>query len=339
MDEILSNLKTKIETIRNDSKLMSGIYILTLISALLVLAIVVKGPEISGKLIVNDSGNVVGIQRSSLSKSERYELEVIVNDVAGAIERNVSLTLQASEDGKRKVLISEEDTRESEIEAGLDALISEVEYSKAKKVMLPRSLPDGTGLSWSSREDRSQNKTLLTIIVVYVCLIGTVIASSFKPDKGEEDARRSIMKGLPRFCNQLFLMMNAGLILSDAFDTITSSYGSCSEESLSPFEKELAELKDSTDGHRISTASVLNEYALKHDVKEMIRIASILNENEKRGSDVVDSLARESRYLWDERKIVARESGKMIDSKMSYPLGLLLIVLIVITMAPALLSM
>ena len=47
----------------------------------------------------------------------------------------------------------------------------------------------------------------------------------------------------------------------------------------------------------------------------------------------------ESKYLWDERKIVARESGKMIDTKMSWPLGLLLILLIVITMAPALLSM
>ena len=339
MDEILSNLKKKYNNIKNDSKLMSGIYILTLISALLVLAIVVKGPEISGKLIVNESGNVIGIQRSSLSKSERYELEVIVNDVAGMIERNVSLTLQASDNGKRSVLIDDEVTRENEIDAGLDALISEMEYSKAKKVMLPSSLPDGTGLSWNSREDRSQNKTLLVIIVVYISLVSIVIASSFKPDKGEEDARKSIMKGLPRFCNQLFLMMNAGLILSDAFDTITASYESCNEGSLSPFEKELAELKDSTDGHRISTASVLNEYALRHDVKEMIRIASILNENEKRGSDVIDSLARESRYLWDERKIVARESGKMIDSKMSYPLGLLLIVLIVITMAPALLGM
>ena len=48
---------------------------------------------------------------------------------------------------------------------------------------------------------------------------------------------------------------------------------------------------------------------------------------------------RESRYLWDDRKTVARECGKGIDTKMSYPLGMLLIVLIVITMAPALLNM
>ena len=89
----------------------------------------------------------------------------------------------------------------------------------------------------------------------------------------------------------------------------------------------------------MSTASILNEFAVKNDVKELIRIATILTENEKRGSDVIESLSRESRYLWDERKTVARERGKMIDTKMSYPLGILLILLIIITMAPAMLSM
>ena len=158
-----------------------------------------------------------------------------------------------------------------------------------------------------------------------------------KGDKTAAEERRSIMRGLPRFCNQLYLMMNAGLILSDAFDTISEGYAD--SKACSSFERDLAELREATDEHRISTAQVINEYAVKHDVKEMIRIAAILTENEKRGSDVIESLERESRYLWDERKTVARECGKAIDTKMSYPLGLLLIVLIVITMAPALLNM
>ena len=70
-----------------------------------------------------------------------------------------------------------------------------------------------------------------------------------------------------------------------------------------------------------------------------MRIAVILTENEKRGSDVTENLDRESRYLWENRKITAEERGKMIDTKMAYPLGLLLILLIVITMAPAMLNM
>lgn len=161
-------------------------------------------------------------------------------------------------------------------------------------------------------------------------------ANALRGDSTAAEERRSIIRGLPRFCNQLYLTMNAGLILSDAFDTVCSGY--VSSNTCSPFEKDLVMLKDATDGHRLSTAQVINDYAVKHDVKELIRIAAILTENEKRGSDVVESLERESRYLWEERKTVARECGKSIDTKMSYPLGLLLIVLIVITMAPALMN-
>ena len=179
----------------------------------------------------------------------------------------------------------------------------------------------------------------MMIPLIYAALVVLMAMDAVKEDKTEAEERKAILRGLPRFCNQLYLMMNAGLILSDAFDTITASYQERKAESLSGFEKDLAGLREETCGHRISTAHVINEYAVRHDVKEMIRISAILSENEKRGSDVIESLERESRYLWDERKIVARESGKAIDTKMSYPLGLLLIVLIVITIAPALLNM
>lgn len=43
--------------------------------------------------------------------------------------------------------------------------------------------------------------------------------------------------------------------------------------------------------------------------------------------------------MWEDRKIVAKERGKIIDTKMSYPLAILLLMLIVITMAPAMMSM
>lgn len=84
---------------------------------------------------------------------------------------------------------------------------------------------------------------------------------------------------------------------------------------------------------------LLNHFAGMHNVKEMLRISTILLENERRGSDVVESLSRESRFQWEERKIVAAEKGKAIDTKMAGPLGLLLILLIVVTMAPAILVM
>ena len=134
-------------------------------------------------------------------------------------------------------------------------------------------------------------------------------------------------------------MMNAGMILSDSFEMICGSYKAFGKGGLSDFERELISICDENLDHRVSTASVLSEYASRHNVKEMIRIAAILTENEKRGSGVVENLSRESKYLWDDRKIRARECGKLIDTKMSYPLSMLLILLIIITISPALLGM
>ena len=329
---------SKFKELRKDTKLMSGIYILSLVTALLILALVIRGPEKSGSLIMDDNGNVTGIRRDSMSKTENYDLSLEVKDDETIIERNVTLSLQARSNGSNEVRISDADDREAAINAGIDTVIAEVEYSKKRKIVLPKTLPDGTDVTWKNREVNDDGSTVLLILVMYISLLAVMTASRLKEDRTSGEQRKSILRGLPRFCNQLFLMMNAGLILSDAFDTVTESYTNCERE-LTRFEKDLSDLREATDGHRISTARVINEYAVKNDVKELIRIAAILTENERRGSDVIESLSRESRYLWDERKIVARESGKMIDTKMSYPLGLLLILLIVITMAPALLNM
>lgn len=151
--------------------------------------------------------------------------------------------------------------------------------------------------------------------------------------------RAGILKGLPRFTNQLLLMMNAGMILSDAFNRICSSYEIIPSEERSEFENSLIETRRMNEGRKLSTAKLITEFAARYGVKELMRIATILTENERRGSDVVENLSRESQYLWENRIIIAKERGKMIDTKMAYPLGMLLILLIVITMAPAMLAM
>ncbi|MBR3126376.1 MAG: hypothetical protein IKF42_13270, partial [Mogibacterium sp.] len=278
---------SRFKELLHDKKLMSGIYAVTLVTALLVLALVVKGPEESGKLVSDRSGNIIGINRRSMDRNERYDLSLVIEDGQKTMTRDVTLTLQAGSDGRNGMNINRQDSREAEIDAAVDNMISGIEYSRKKKIRLPSALPDGTVIRWTGTE-RSAGPVMLIIPLMYVSLVILMTAGAFRKDRADAEKRKSIMRGLPRFCNQLYLMMNAGLILSDAMDNISDGYRI--SESSSLFERDLAELQEATDGHRISTAQVLNEYAVKNDVKEMIRIAAILAENEKRGSDVVESL-------------------------------------------------
>ncbi len=337
MKQLLSVLRS----LRRDPVVTRRIYAITLAAALFMLVLVIKGPEEQGRLITGSTGDVVGIKRHSMAGSEQYDVTVRAGSGDEAFERDVTIALR-SVSGRDRGILKEgasEDTREAEIDAELDRMLTEIEYSDDETVMLPARLSDGTPVRWTARKQEDRTGLIL-IPFMYIALVLAVLKTAIdRQTDGETTARKEIMKGLPRFCNQLFLMMNAGMILSDAFEKICASYEEYGEDDMSVFERELTELCSESDGHRISTATLISEYASRHNVKEMVRIATILTENERRGSDVIESLSRESQYLWDDRKIVARESGKMIDMKMSWPLGMLLILLIVITMAPALLSM
>lgn len=351
MKETALNIKNRIFEealkIKSDKEMMNRIYLITLGTALIILAIAVRGPEQRGSVLTDSRGKATGIERNSLDTSERYDFEVSIKEGGETIVRELNLSLQAVPKKNDPTGFSSEMNRENELDAALDGVKSDIEYSRDKRISLPSELSDGTKLSWTPLFKKDYS-SLLLVPLIYIGLLVFVIRSSGEKDAVMENSRRqSILRGLPRFCNQLFLMMNAGMILSDAFEKITSAYAlrsemtgeDGSEEPVKYFERELAALSMKNRDRRASTAGLLNEFAVKNDVKEMIRIATILTENEKRGSDVIESLSRESRYLWDERKIVARENGKMIDTKMSYPLGILLILLIAITMAPAMLSM
>jgi hypothetical protein len=334
----------EIKRIKSDKEMMSRIYMITLGVALLILVLVLKGPEEKGQIISDSNGNAVSIKRYSTEKSESYRLVAEIKKGSETIARDVNLSIQAVKEGRGADVLSDETDSNTEMEMALDAAINDIEYSKSKTIRLPDELSDGSKVRWEAG-DKKDYTIFFLIPFIYLALIIFVVRAPGDKLKTEiERKKQSILKGLPRFCNQLFLMMNAGLILSDAFEKITDSYAlrldaADEEKENDYFESELVRIKHDDPSHRSSTASLIHEFAVSNDVKEMIRIATILTENEKRGSDVIESLSRESRYLWDERKVVAREKGKMIDSKMSYPLGILLILLIVITMAPAMLSM
>lgn len=330
----------KLSLIFTDKVIARRIYAITLGAALLILVIVIKGPEARGSLVTDSGGNAVAIRRHDITATEQYDITLKILEQGEELERDITLSVRgAGENTSVSSGAGSADRRRAEIEAEIDSMITDIEFSNEKEIELPSSLRDGTPVKWLPRkqDDRSG---LAAIPVMYLALVIAVIFSGMKSDKDEEAAdRETVMRGLPRFCNQLFLMMNAGMILSDAFEKICRGYESYVKDDLDGFERELADIYTSDTDRRISTATLINELASRHNVKELVRIAAILTENERRGSDVAEDLERESKYLWEDRKIVARERGKMIDTKMAWPLGLLLIILIVITMAPALMNM
>ncbi len=331
--------KEYLQRIRSDEKMLRQMYLISLICALFLASFTIKSGMESGKYIMNSDGSVVGIERRSLSNYEEYPLKVIVRSKDKRTEKDVVISKNAvksksnTEDDK-----STAKEKKQALELELNQILTDIESSDEKRISFPNKLSDGTEIIW--QKGTCGHNEQVIIFGVYIFLITSVLYGKFAPKKKSNSRNREeLLKGLPRFVNQLVMMLHAGVILSDSFDRICQSYQLVPEESRSYFENEMTKLYLSNQNHQVSTAKVLNNYAGMNNAKEMLRISTILLENERRGSDVVESLSRESRFLWEERKIIAEEKGKAIDTKMAGPLGLLLILLIVITMAPAMLAM
>lgn len=332
----MKKIREYYEEIRSDKEVKKRIVLVSILMLIFILALILKPSDFTGKYITNERGNVIGIQRGSLKKSEQYKLKLSVINGEDVSERDVEINKQANNKGNSAQV--KKDNKEADREAEIDGIITDIELSKHRVIKFPIKLSDGSRLVWQM--EKKNYASFLYIPLVYLLLIFLIIKSKLDEGKNTDSShRKEIIRSLPRFTNQLLLMLNAGMILSDALDIIAKSYKLVKPENRGFFENEVINVANVNEDHRVSTATLINEWASQHNVKELLRISTILTENEKRGSDVIDNLSRESRYLWDDRKIIARESGKMIDTKMSYPMGLLLLLLIVITMAPAMFNL
>lgn len=332
-------IKEAFDNIHNSNDLRKKIWTITISFTLLISASLLKEAFKKPEVYVDKNGEVIAIERKSMHQIDEYPLQIELYKDGKTIKKDVNISTKIVKK-KNKNIVKKQNEKEEEAvtDAEIDRIVLDIENSKKKRIELPRKLPSGSKIKWYSRNKSSSS--VYGIFIMYFFIITILILDTFKKNNGEnKKLRNDIMRGLPRFTNQMMLMMNSGIILSDALKIICRSYEIIPEKKRSFFEKALIKANETNNDSRLSTAMLMNEFASKYGVKELMRISSILSENEKRGSDIINKLFEESHFLWEERKIMAKEKGKMIDTKMVWPLGLLLILLIIITMAPALIAM
>lgn len=160
-----------------------------------------------------------------------------------------------------------------------------------------------------------------------------------KQKREEERKREEIQKEIPTFINRILLLLNSGLVLQEALVRIAKEYGELEQNRRNYFTVSVNNLyvKSCKSGENF----VLNLYAFSKEarVKELSRVIGIMIDSRDRGVDIWDSLAREGENMWAGRRQKAMEKIKITESKMSFPLGILLVALIIITAAPAMLQM
>ena len=162
--------------------------------------------------------------------------------------------------------------------------------------------------------------------------------SKKKQKEIREKRREDIILNLPDFINQILLLMDSGLIVQDAFRNVGRGYLEIAEDKRGYFRNEIVRIVENSELSRTDVINGFYEFALRNDVKELTKTANFLYENKNRGTELWERLSELSEGLWEERKRLCIKKIRVSETKMSFPLGIMLIALILMTSAPALLQ-
>ena len=145
-----------------------------------------------------------------------------------------------------------------------------------------------------------------------------------------------ILKSLPSFNDQLLMLLNCGLIFNDAFRAIVGGYRK--KNKLDYLGEVLSDVEEKSVKSNKNLISLLQERAETIGNRWFSRVVSLIADNQKKGVDLREKLKGDGEMIWEERKKKAIEKGKLAESKLSFPLAILLVVLIVVTALPAMLQ-
>lgn len=226
----------------------------------------------------------------------------------------------------------------------LENMIEKLSADQNQPVMeLPDELGNGIEVRWFSGIDKGRS------ILVPFLIIAILIVFFKRYDlinKEIKAAEESIMKDLPEFINKLVLLLNAGLVVSTAFSKIVEDYEAFQKKGKRSEQREkrllyeeLSEIQKRVSQSNASLIRELQSFSQRCGVREMVRLTAVITDNWNKGSMLAEKLEGESTLLWINRKKRAEEKGKLAETKLTFPLMILLIVLIMVTIAPALLEM
>ena len=268
-------------------------------------------------------------------------LKARVQGKEGIVEKDLDLRLSPWRDkedpGQAEALPEGSVSEEDRILTELRGIVSDLDQDRsARRVLLPRVTPGGESIRWSTNRS-SHALPILTLTGLSVLLVYRHRQLPMK--KLREEQKQSILRRLPGFLNQLVLLMNAGLGIHRAVDRSVEEAMRFDGARQDYFYGQMSAICASVRETNGSLADELRIFAKKSGVPELMRVSSILCDNINKGSALNEKLELEADALWTARKLHSEEQGRLAETKMTMPLTVFLCVLIIITVAPALLSL
>lgn len=317
------------------------IAIIVAVGIILIAADLIMAGQSNTLTLVSGEKGLYMVRPSAGSSAGRISLKAEVSERDYSRTFDVSLDSISSGDEKpaENTQASTDPMSEDELMAfELRSVIHSLNDNTAsKKVYLPDRLDSGEEIRWSV--ERTSNTAAIAFAVMV--LVALIYRSRYTPLKKKLQAEQaSITRQLPEFVNRLVLLLNAGMVLNSAFEKAVEE--SSENDFFYSRMREIYSRVKQTNGsmNREFRAFAKSRRSAGDDAaRELMRISNIINDNISKGVELTEKLQSESEMLWISRKRNCEERGRLAETKLTLPLTLFLLVLIVITVSPALLEL
>jgi hypothetical protein len=225
-------------------------------------------------------------------------------------------------------------------EYGLEKVLSRTvrrinESKDGQELTLPTN--DEYGVTYLWRLSRDNYHPLMLAVIMITCAL--IYRNRYHSlDARIKRSRDRLIRDFPEFINKLLILLNAGMIVQSAIFRIADDYTDSGGERKELYD-ELLLIKRKVEATNASFAQSLSAFAARSTVREIMRFAAIITDNIHKGTSLADKLKNEGDLVWSLRRKKAEEAGRVAETRMLLPMSLILIVLIVITVAPAVLTM
>ena len=200
------------------------------------------------------------------------------------------------------------------------------------------ALPDavyGEPVSWYAQMvDRWMYMGLLTAAAV--CLL--VVGRRREEEQKAKERERSMQMDYPDIISRLSLYMNAGMSTRSAWERIADGYEKRRRKGSRPaYEEMLTTLHVMQSG--VPETNAYERFGIRCRIPSYLKLGTLLGQNLRKGNkDLPRLLEEEAREAFEDRKALAKKLGEECESKLLFPMLLLLVTILVMVMYPAAVS-
>lgn len=205
-------------------------------------------------------------------------------------------------------------------------------------IYLPKEI-NGVSVTYEKKADWD---SLFVILMLGIAAVIVVIFGEKSKQKKRKDIRKKSLKNsYSEMVAKITLLIGAGMTMRKAWEKVVEEYQfKKSHKNIKPkvvYEEMTESMNQLKSG--VSELRVYQDFGNRCDVREYMKLSSLLAQNLKKGSrELLSMLKIEAQEAFEERKNQAKKYGEEAGTKLLIPMIMILMVVMVIIMYPALVN-